>query len=739
LFNITPVDKKTTGNIMKQKAVYLLQYKKLQNFKPCEVKMSNDNPIKTTCSICQIGCGVLAYRVDGQVIRIEGDPEHPLNKGVLCPKGIASLEYLYHPDRLKSPLKRLGNKGEGKWQAIPWDEATDIIAERLNKIKEADGPQSVAFMRGAAKGLQDEYLARFANLFGSPNFLSMGYVCYIPRKNASSITYGFGAIPDIDYPPKTIIVWGENISKTLHHVYLRIMDALKKGTKLIVVDPIKNEIAEQAHLWVRSKPGTDLVLALGMINVIINESLYDSSFVAKHTVGFDELKSHVKDYSPEVVSEITWVPSDTIRDAARLYAKEKPAVIQWGNGIDHNAENFQTARAICILRAITGNIGIPGGETRWVEPPILLRGSLTFSLHDKIPRDVRDKRLKGDKKLLNNVFYALQQDALNTMITGEPYPLRAAYVQGSNPLLSYPNTKKVYNALHSLDFLVVSDLFMTPTAALADIVLPSVMYLEYDSIVAPPYSLPVVSVQQQVTRIAQCRSDYEILKGLAHKMGFNNDFWDTEQAALDFILHPAGITFEEFRKIGILQGTKEYGGHERNGFATPSGKVEIYSSKLKDMGFDPLPAYHAPETKEKDGKIDGEKYPLFFTTFKREFYRHSGGRQMPSLRSMHPEPVVLLHPDTAKMYGIGEGNQVMITTEKGEISQKAVFDANIDPRVVCLDYGWWFPEKEESLLFGWNESNVNILIDDGEPSGKEMGTPNLRGIKCAVSKLMYLL
>ena len=174
--------------------------------------------IRTTCGICQIGCGVSAYVSDDRVLRIEGDPDHPLNKGKLCSKGMASLEYLYHPDRLKQPLKRVGRRGEGKWSPINWDEAFDIIARRLIESKERYGAESVVFMRGAAKGLQDDYLTRFANVFGSPNITSMAHVCFIPRKTASTMTYGFYATPDLDYPPKWIIVWGENVSETLHHV-----------------------------------------------------------------------------------------------------------------------------------------------------------------------------------------------------------------------------------------------------------------------------------------------------------------------------------------------------------------------------------------------------------------------------------------------------------------------------------------------------------------------------------------
>ena len=694
-----------------------------------------ERTVRTTCGICQIGCGALAYVSDDRVLRIEGDPDHPLNKGKLCPKGMASLEYLYHPDRLKQPLKRVGKRGEGKWSSIHWDEAFDIIARRLIESKNRYGAESVVFMRGAAKGLQDDYLTRFANVFGSPNITSMAHVCFIPRKIASTMTYGFYAVPDLDYPPKSIIVWGENISETLHHVYSRIKKAVENGAKLIVIDPYKNEIAEMAHMWVRLKPGSDLPLALSMLHVMIEELLYDPYFVEHQTVGFEELKNHVAKYSPEKVTDITWVSPEMIKEMARVYAGSKPACIQWGNGIDHDVTNFQTARAICIMRAITGNIGMPGGELQWSGPTILERGSPVFSLYERIPIEVRQKRITGGEGLLPGLFYALPQAVIEAMDTGHPYSIRCAFIQGCNPLLSYPNAKKVFQALQKLDFLVVSDMFMTPTSFLADIVLPVTSYLEFDSIVSAPYSLVVSTVQQKVTRIQNCRSDYEILRDLAKKMDLAEFFWKTEEECLDFILKPAGISFDEFRKIAILEGMKQYRIYQRKGFETPSKKAELYSYRLKEGGFDPLPEWYEKERRDSGLREPNEKYPFLFTTWKTAPFRHSGGRQISSLRGIHSEPQVIIHPETAKKLGIEEDDHVCIETEVGKIIQKAVMNKDIDPKVVGIDYGWWFPEKGPLSIFGWDESNINVIIDDGGPYGRELGTPNLRGLICKIYKI----
>jgi len=696
----------------------------------------NERIVRTTCGICQIGCGVLASVLDDRVLKIEGDPDHPLNKGKLCPKGMASLEYLYHPDRLKQPLKRVGKKGEGKWSPIGWDEALEIISKKLMESKEAYGAESVAFIRGAAKGLQDDYLTRFANVFGSPNITSMAHVCFVPRRAASTMTYGFYAIPDLDYPPKCIIVWAENVSETLHHVHFRIKKAVEEGAKLIVIDPCKNEIAEMADLWVKLKPGSDLLLALSILHVIIGESLYDPNFVEHHTVGFEALKTHVMKYSPEKVTDVTWVPPDVIKNVARVYANNRPACIQWGNGIDHNLTNFQTARAICILRAITGNIGVPGGELQWSLPPILERGSPTFSLYDLIPSEMREKRVTGGGRLLTGLFYALPQAVIEAMTTGNPYAIRCALIQGCNPLLSYPNAKKVCQALQNLDFLVVSDMFMTPTAFLSDLVLPVTSYLEFDSIVFPPYSLPVASVQQRVTRIQHCRSDYEILRDLAERMGLEEFFWKKEEECLDFILNPAGITFDEFKKMALLEGTKRYRTYQEKGLETSSKKVELYSHRLRDQGFDPLPEWHEKAMEDPGLKGPNEKYRFIFTTWKRGPFRHSGGRQISSLRRIDPEPLIIIHPEAARKLDIDEGDRVAIETEVGKIVQGASISREIDPRIVGVDYGWWFPEKGLASNFGWDESNVNVVIDDRGPYGREFGTPVLRGLTCKISKVL---
>lgn len=695
----------------------------------------NERVVKSTCGLCQAGCGVRVHIENNTPKQIEGDPDSPVNKGALCAKGLASLKYLNHPDRLKHPLKKKEAHNGGEWERISWDAALDIVAHELTEAKTVYGPESLIFIRGSFKGAYEgTFMGRFANALGAPNIASMASVCYEPRTLGSELTCGFSPVPDYNYPPACTVVWGANLADTRIGEHGQTIRAVQKGSKLIVIDPRKIKLSEKADLWLQPRPGSDLALALGMLNVIIEECLFDENFIDNWTVGFNELKTHVQDYSPEVVEQLTWVKASAIKQAAALYATSGPAVIQMGNAIDHNMNNFQTARAISILRAISGNLGVPGSEISCTPPPIRLpMGSPELDLREMISDELRAKRLNAADGLLPMLFYSLPESIVKAILHDDPYPVRAGFIQGGNMLLTYTNAQKTYQALKKLDFLIVSDMFMTPTAAMADIVLPAATYLEFDSIVAPPY-YPVAQIQQKVDQVGESRSDFRILQDLAQRLGFGQHFWHSEQESLDYILNPAGLTFEEFRNIAVIEGHKNYRQHEKHGFKTPSGKVELYSDRLKEWGFDPLPVIHQSEAFSVHRPELNKEFPFVLTSWKSGVFRHSGGKQIPTLRDTHPEPVVWIHPDAAARLGIADGDSVSIETQRGKIRQKAYLTNNIDPRVVGVDYAWWFPEKGPENLYGWAEANINILTDDGPPYGREMGTPNLRGFSCRIRR-----
>jgi anaerobic selenocysteine-containing dehydrogenase len=693
--------------------------------------MDEEKIIKSTCGMCFAACGVRIHIAGGKVVKVKGDPDSPVNGGVLCPKGLTSPEVAYHPERLQQPLKRIGEKGDGKWEQISWDEALDLVAAEFKNVRDTYGAQSVAFIQGSAKGLIDSYNERLANAFGTPNFSTTGHVCFLPRLFASQVTCGSYTVPDYEHPPACMVFWGANLAETRIGEYRRAAH-LKKDTELIVVDPVQSRIAAKARHWLQLRPGTDLALALGMIHVIISENLYDRNFIDRFTIGFDRLVEHVQQYSPARVSKITWVPSGDIEETARCYAGVNPAGIQWGNAVDHGVNSFQTARALSILKAITGNIDVPGGDLM-PSYPLAGPGAPDISLQNQKSPDLWAKRVDADQKLFPHFQRVLPRNLVKAMLEEKPYPIRCVYVHASNPLLTYTHASRVYQAFKRLPFLAVADFFMTPTAALADIVLPAATYLEYDSIVAPPY-YPFAQVQQKAVQINGCRSDFEIANELARRLGLHDLYWDSMEDFFDAVLKPTGLSFADFRKKGIVAGARQYRKFEKRGFDTPSGKVELYSDRLKALGFDALPEYREPPETPLNESDLAATYPLVMTCKKSIYYLHSGGRQIKSLRKGHPDPQVLIHPETAASLCIENDDWVYIETQRGRIKQKAVLSDKVDPRVICVDFGWWFPEKGISEFYGWAESNLNILTTDQPPDSPETGSSNLRGVLCRVYK-----
>jgi anaerobic selenocysteine-containing dehydrogenase len=705
--------------------------------------------VKSVCGLCAGSCGVLIALEDGRPVGIEGDPDSPPNQGELCKIGRASLEYLNHPDRLKHPLKRTGGRGVGQWQRISWNEALSLTAEALNGAKEENGPQSVAMVHGSAKGQMDTFLVRLANAFGTPNVVCADHVCHVPKMLAAELTFGFMPGAEYAHPPACVIVWGSNMAAAHCNTYRNFASAVKRGTKVISVDPLKTGIAKRADLWLRIRPGTDLALALGMLHVIINEELYDKDFISVWTVGFEKLKHHVQDYAPDKVAQITWVPGEKIVEAARLYATHRPGYIEWGNAIDHQLNSFQAARAVSILMAVSGNLGVPGGEQetlgsgfRDADPDkassqIGIRGRWSYELELRHLLSAKARKIKLDPGLLPDFRYVLPQSAVKAILEENPYPVRAMFVNASNPLSCWPNLQKTYQAFKKLSFLAVSDMFMTPTAALADVVFPAASYLEFDGVQIPPMG-QIAQMQRKVAQIGECRSDYDIMNALARKMKLGEHFWDRIDGFWDAVLEPKGLTFEAFKKAGRLTGQKkekQYKQYEQNGFKTPSGKVELYSSHLEMLGFDPLPIYREPpESPYSDPEL-AKEYPLVCTTWKLEVYRHSGGRQIPSLRRLNPDPVIIMHPDTARENQIKQGDWVFIETKRGRIKQKANIADVVDPRIVVADHAWWFPEKGEKELFGFKDANYNVLTNDQPPFNREVGSFNIRGIACKVYRV----
>jgi len=696
------------------------------------VESSGEQVIRSNCRGCHGGCGVLVHVKDGRIIKLEGDPEVPSNRGTMCSKGLAYLQLVYHPDRVKYPLKRSGKKGEGKWQRISWDEALDTIANKYKEIISKYGPEAIVIGQGTGRDYA-ETLYRFANLLGTPNVITAGHMCYVSRLGATLITCGALPVCDYDNHPECVMVWGNNVVWTHPDEYKaeNLARVLAEGARLIVVDPRLTYLAGRADVWLQLRPGTDTALALGMANVIISEGLYDKEFVEKYTHGWDKFVERVQEYPLDKVEKITWVPAAKIKDAARLYAKTKPACIQWGVAVEQTINSTDNNRILTDLMAITGNLDAPGGNVFFKPPPV--RTLSQFGMHRELSAEQREKQLGGNTyKLAQRVALVTPKMVWDAILTGKPYPVKAVQLHGSNPVLTRANAREVYKALKQVDFLVVADFFLTPTAELADVVLPAATWLELTYLGGYFLRHGYLFPRKKIVQIGECWQDQKMFNELGKRLG-QKDWFDKVEDAWDYILEPAGLTWEQAKEMPYIKGETEYRKYERKGFSTPTKKVELYSTIFEEWGYDPLPRYREiPESPISKPEM-AKEYPYILTAGARcPVFFHSEHRMIPWLREIYPDPIVEIHPRTAEKHGIKDGDWVFIESPRGRIKQRAKLTAGIDPRIVAAQHGWWFPEVK-TPDHGWDKSNINILTDN-DPAGYDvaMGSTNLRVLLCKI-------
>lgn len=693
---------------------------------------------KSVCRVCHGGCGALVYVENNVVTRVEGDPSSPVSRGWMCIKGLRSPDIANHPDRLRTPLKRRGERGDNQWEEITWESALDDIAEKVDRLRRQFGSEAIAVGQGTGR---HHYLhvVRFANALGTPNWYEPGLAqCFIPRITVSNLTYGGFVVADYygDVKPSCIIFWGHNplISSADGELAIAVKRAITKGCRTIAIDPRKSETAERCEMWLPVRPGTDAALALAMINTIITEELYDRDFVEKWTIGFDELRKHIIPFTPKWAEKITWVKAEDIANAATIYATNKPGVLEWGLGIEPNVNSLQTVRAIAILRALTGNIDVPGGDILGMH---VLRGYPTMK--EKVPPESSKKRLGAEDFKLLGGWRAYMPSAhipalFRAMREGVPYKINALLIFGNNPLLTVANPKNVYEGLKKLEFLVVTDLFMTPTATIADYVLPAAFWPEIEHLMGFPLVVENLAfAQPKIIQTGQCRQDEWIMDELSKRLNLPGSDM-TYKDIFNYQLSPTGLTFEELLKTGYYYPPHRYRKFEDGGFRTPSRKVELYSSVLKRMGYDPLPTYTEPPESPVSTPELHKKFPFILITGsrKREFF-HSEHRQIPSLRKYSPDPCVDIHPSAAKESGIVDGDWVIVSSPRGEIKMKARITEKIHPSVINAEHGWWFPERKEEFFGVW-ESNANMLTNDSPPYDPAFGSYQLKGLLCNIRK-----
>ncbi len=679
--------------------------------------------IKTDCILCVWGCGINAYVEDGRLVMVEGMAEHPLNRGILCPRGEHLVDYIYSPDRLKYPVKKV----DGDWERISWDEALDTMAGKLQRIKDEYGAHALAIFCGSI-GVENNELAAFARRFrgayGTPNFLSVESNCYRSRILAHQLTFGTFLVEEPE-KAKCVILWGHDPDNSKLPLASKLYEALDKGQELIVINPKRTPLAKRGiHIPVR--PGSDCALALGMLNVIISEDLYDEECVAKHTLGFDELREHVKQYPPETVEKITWVPADDIRRIARIFATAKPAcIVQGVCTLDQHVNGLQTNRAIAILHAITGNIDVPG---TWAAVSFPRLGSLHIKV-DEDPIGTAEHplfyQLWGRQSPYGQTMYLA-----DAILEEKPYPIKALIVTGGNPAITLPDSNRMRQALEKLELLVVIDLFMTETAKMADIVLPACSFMERSGVgyvYAVTSGMPYLMLRKKVIEpLWECWPDWKFWCQLGRRMGYDDLFpWQTDDDIVEYWLKPTGLTIEQLteqKPEGTFFAEKQYDLCHKGEFRTPSKKIEIYSATLAEYGYDPLPVYTEPGVSQVGGPELAREYPLILTTGARILgYTHTQFRNVPALRQAVPEPVAEIHPDTAQEYGIADGDMVAIETRKGEIRIRVRTTEDLAPQVVSIPHGW-------------SQANVNVLteLDLRDPI---TGYTQLKALPCRMRKV----
>lgn len=709
---------------------------------------------------CHGSCGQELHVKDGKLIKCVGDDDNPWNQGRSCARVLALKQYMYHPDRLTHPLKRVGERGEGKFERITWDEAFDTCEEKMREIRDKHGAEAMIFAQGTGRDVGGP-ISFLTYSYGSPNWCQLGLSgqsCYTPRLGAMKATMGDFAVVDCSQfsekryedpewkVPEVIMVWGQNPPPTCPDAFFGhwIVDCMKRGSKIISIDPRYTWMSTRAKYHLKIRPGTDGALALGMLNIIINEELYDKEFVEKWTFGFDELKKRVQEYPPHKVSEITWIPTDLILKAARLYATSKPAGLQWGLPIDMAPEGTTVAQAITHLWTITGNIDIPGGE-------VIARPSFgvttypytTEELEELYGADLvkilNEKRIGADEYPMVKGFrgWAQPDRAIEAIMTGKPYPIKGVWIQTAN-ILAGQAARSVYHyqALKKLDFICVVDLFHNPTTmALADIVLPAATFAEKNSFRSWWAPLGVI---QKAVQVGECKSDWEINFELAKRLNPEGlKKWDTVIDLINDRLKVANTTFQELIDQGSWRMPeagpfKPYRRHERGllrkdgkpGFNTETGKVELYSKTFEEWGIDPLPFYREPVQSPISTPELYEKYPLIMITGARSHvYFHSEHRNIPWLREKDPEPYVEIHPDTAKQYDIYDDEWIYLENDMGKVKRKARITLAVLPRMIQTPHSWWKPELEgkEPTLFGLWDYQINQIIPGPQDSNSGFG------------------
>jgi anaerobic selenocysteine-containing dehydrogenase len=674
---------------------------------------SDEKMVRSYCGLCGpiTGCGINCYVKNGKLVRIEGMKECPVNLGKLCPRAYASIEWLYSPNRLKYPLKRVGPKGESKFQQITWDEAIGLIADKLKEQKAKYGPESLAVLSPRQCTYKD-YFKRFMIAHGTPNYAHSA-ICAVQRAFSYAYTIGTPWIgldhADIANADLVLNFAANPIYSGAPMIKAReLMKAKERGAKIITIKPELQPDAAIGDIWVPIRPSTHTALALAMLNIVVNEKLYDAEFVSNWCYGFDKFVPHIQKYTPEWAAPITGVPVEQIKQITRMYATTKAACILPGNSLDQITDSNQATRAITILLAITGHLDRKGGNIV-SQGTTMPKARTLLNLHrllneSWVEKLVAPEMAKGFEPFIEGPSSAYYK-CFESILTGKPYPIRAIIAPGTQPPVSTRNPGLIIEALKKLDFFVTVDVMENSAMPWADIVMPVTTGYETDY----PFQNTAAWIMARtkvVEPLGPYKSDYEFWLDLGTAMGYGENFWNGDiEACMDYQLENFGMKYKELREkypVGIKYPPIPPVYEKYQGMFSskkpwyvgtpflPQGKVAIYNTQFEENGFNPMPEWvNPPELLTSDPEM-AKKYPLaFFDAHTTDVYIHAWTHNLPSLRESVPDPWIHIHPDTAKKYGINEGDWVKIESPHGWAKAKAILFPGIRPDTVMGINGWW--------------------------------------------------
>ena len=678
-----------------------------------------EKTVSTLCRQCDMHCGITVQFRDGRPEKVAGLKTNPFSRGFICAKGKAVLDWVTHPQRILTPLKR---QADGSFKEIAYTDALNEIADRMLAIKRRYGAEAMGIWIGEALGFlhQPQYARRFIQAFGSPNYFSADSVCFSAVFIAYHLVKGYwGSFPDFENA-RAMLLWGIN-PMVSYPPYMRAIErAKKRGAKLIVIDPIKSETAKQADLFIQIRPGTDGALAWGLANCLIEHDWYDHEFVHGYATGFNAFSAYARKFSPKVVADTCGVSEKTLSQVAGLMAEAKPAVSQLtGISLEHHVNGVNTIRAIASLSGLCGSEDVKGGEL-W--PKEIKTNNLC--IHDQ-KASFGQRPTGADRYPL---LYGLcgqchSLTAMDSMLGEGEYPLRGLIMSGANPVLTNPNSKKVEKALGSLDLLVSRELFHTRTSRLAHYILPNASFLERSELYCYA-GQQRVAISNKVFDIPGVTDDYTFWRDMAGILDLGDACfpWKDQDAVNRFILEPSGIDLDELKNMpkGWVYDSFEYKKYRRQSFPTPSGKYEFACRGLLGKVVPELPEYHDPPYLVRSGS----DYPFILITGgrKKNFF-NSRYLNVPRLREKITGPHVEISPADADRLEVGNGDWVNVASRIGSIK--------IQVRI--LEEGKILPGFVQ-ITHGWDAANVNLLVDDQELDPIS-GFPNMKTIPVKIENL----